>query len=422
MPNDIPDDFFYSVLQDNDAAIPLRIEKELRKTYPNKYFAATGGLDLDEFVRKGFATSSVCEKPYPYLNLYWGGLDHDRLYPSFYQAAWQVEWNSHSLLVLQVRWSTSCGGEITYWVLADEPSVPEAFILDVSRKTNEPDNSVFVFQNGHWSRSHDIFSAISSTKMSDLVLPADRRDQMIGDFKRFLRSESQYQALGIAWRRGAILIGPPGNGKTHFLRALVHELDIPCLYVQSLADPYREPEQLLERIFNRCREIRPCILIFEDLDSLIDENNRSYFLNQLDGFERNHGLIIVATTNHPEKIDSAILDRPSRFDRKYEFPLPAYQQRFEFMQIWKEKLRASDNLASQWDGSNIRKLAEQSEGFSFAYLKELMISSLLQLVHQDGNSAPSHRTNEATNPPPKSFAQILEDQLAILQQQRRSSH
>jgi hypothetical protein len=422
MPNSIPDDFFYSVLQDNEAAIPLGIEKEIRKTYPNKYFAATGDLELHEFVRKGFATSSLCAKPHPYLNLYWGGLDHDRLYPSCYQATWQVEWNSHSLLVLQARWSTSCGGEVSYWVIADEPSVPEAFILDVSRKTNEPDNSVFVFQNGRWSRSHDIFTAISSTQMSDLVLPADRRDQMIGDFKRFLRSESQYQALGIAWRRGAILIGPPGNGKTHFLRALVNELDIPCLYVQSLADPYREPEQLLERIFDRCREIRPCILIFEDLDSLIDENNRSYFLNQLDGFERNHGLIIVATTNHPEKIDSAILDRPSRFDRKYEFPLPEYQQRAEFLGIWKEKLRSSDNLACQWDGSNIPKLAEKSEGFSFAYLKELMISSLLQLVHQSGISPRAQRVDNTTDTPHKTFEQILEDQLSILQEQRRSSH
>ena len=68
-------------------------------------------------------------------------------------------------------------------------------------------------------------------------------------------------------------------------------------------------------VFERARGLRPCVLVLEDLDSLVNDENRSFFLNQIDGFEQNHGLMILATTNHPDRIDSAIIDRPSRFDR-----------------------------------------------------------------------------------------------------------
>jgi SpoVK/Ycf46/Vps4 family AAA+-type ATPase len=242
---------------------------------------------------------------------------------------------------------------------------------------------------------------------------------MIDDFQRFLKSQSHYEALGVAWRRGAILVGPPGNGKTHFLRALVHELEVPCLYVQSIAHPYYEAEQLLQRIFQRARELRPCILIFEDLDSLINHENRSFFLNQLDGFERNHGLMVIATTNHPENIDSAILDRPSRFDRKYNFPLPELEQRVRFLEIWKDKLQGSGAVGGSWDNSSIMVVAQQTEGFSFAYMKELMVSSLLQWIDQEQAVELGGLLIKQQVEGRLDFPQILAQQATQLQQQRR---
>src|SRR5690349_12665 len=76
-------------------------------------------------------------------------------------------------------------------------------------------------------------------------------------------------------------------------------------------------------VFKRARMKPPCVIVLEDLDSMIDNKNRSFFLNELDGFHSNTGVVVLATTNHPEKLDSSILDRPSRFDRKYYFQLPA---------------------------------------------------------------------------------------------------
>ena len=69
-------------------------------------------------------------------------------------------------------------------------------------------------------------------------------------------------------------------------------------------------------VFNKARQLAPCILVLEDLDSLINDRNRSFFLNQLDGLTGNDGLLVLCTTNHAERLDPALSERPSRFDRK----------------------------------------------------------------------------------------------------------
>jgi AAA+ superfamily predicted ATPase len=403
--NKLSGNLFESILGDNAAAIPLRVEKALREQLPDRAYISTSELELTEYVRLGLATEVACEHPFPSSSVSWGGPDHDALITYYQQSLSRVQWRGQSLHVLRAGWSTDCGTQRRFWILADDANVARDFVLDVARKTNDPGQTVLVFQNGDWNRSSEMFRTIQSTSMDDLILPGAKRAEMIADFQRFLKAQSQYDALGLAWRRGAILLGPPGNGKTHFLRALVHELDVPCLYVQSLKHPYYESEQLLEKVFERARQVRPCVLIFEDLDSLIDDENRSFFLNQLDGFEKNVGLMVVATTNHAERIDPAILDRPSRFDRKYEFTVPALHERSRFLELWKSKLAGT----VAWDGRCIPEIAAATEGFSFAYMKELIVSSLLQWMH--GDSGPSGRPSDR-------FDKALREQVALLQSQR----
>jgi len=72
----------------------------------------------------------------------------------------------------------------------------------------------------------------------------------------------------------------------------------------------------MQDVFDKARQLSPCVVVFEDLDSLITDRNRSFFLNQLDGLSGNDGLLIIGTTNHFEKLDPALSTRPSRFDRK----------------------------------------------------------------------------------------------------------
>lgn len=75
-------------------------------------------------------------------------------------------------------------------------------------------------------------------------------------------------------------------------------------------------EMAMATVFNHARKNAPCVVVMEDLDSLINDQNRSFFLNQLDGIEGNDGLLVIATTNHFERLDAGLKNRPSRFDRK----------------------------------------------------------------------------------------------------------
>lgn len=79
---------------------------------------------------------------------------------------------------------------------------------------------------------------------------------------------------------------------------------------------WKGEEGAMADVFNQARQVSPACLILEDLDSLINDRNRSYFLNQLDGLDSNNGLLIIGTTNHFDRLDPGLSSRPSRFDRK----------------------------------------------------------------------------------------------------------
>ena len=172
----------------------------------------------------------------------------------------------------------------------------------------------------------------------------------------------------------------------------------PCLYVKNFDSKYDISDDNIYRVFQRARASAPCVLVLEDLDSLVNEENRSFFLNELDGFTSNEGIIILATTNHPERIDPAIINRPSRFDRKYYFELPALTERIAYIQMWYEQLKLPMRLSD----TDIPQIAELTDSFSFAYLKELFVSSMMQWINT--------RT-------PGTMEQIIMSQVTILKQQ-----
>ena len=87
------------------------------------------------------------------------------------------------------------------------------------------------------------------------------------------------------------------------------------LYVKTFKSWMGE-EAAMQSVFEKARQMAPCVLILEDLDSLINDGNRSFFLNQLDGLEVNDGILIIGSTNHFDRLDPALNSRPSRFDRK----------------------------------------------------------------------------------------------------------
>ncbi|KAL9133714.1 MAG: hypothetical protein Q9175_005111 [Cornicularia normoerica] len=130
----------------------------------------------------------------------------------------------------------------------------------------------------------------------------------------------------------------PGNGKTISVKALMHGLatrpnTIPTLYVKSTAGDYGSI-YAIRQIFKEACRIAPCPIIFEDLDSIIPEDTRSFFLNEVDGLESNDGIMMIGSTNYLEKLDAGITKRPSRFDHKHHFDLPPAPERAQYCEYW----------------------------------------------------------------------------------------
>ena len=159
------------------------------------------------------------------------------------------------------------------------------------------------------------------------MLAGTLKEEIREDLTRFFAMRETYELHAVPWKRGVLFVGPPGNGKTHAVKALINAIGKPCLYVKSFQAEHMTEHDCIRQAFKRARKSAPCILVLEDLDSLINANNRSFFLNELDGFAANTGVVALATTNHPERLDASILDRPSRFDRKYHFDLPGPAER-----------------------------------------------------------------------------------------------
>ena len=396
-----PADLFLANLSPTDSATPLRLERAVRESAPDGGVIACTGVDIEEYARLGLCQFREENSPRPVGLMFWGGEDYDRLITSHEQVVWRVEWGAALLWVVKATWQSSCGSESRCWIVAESQETAESFLLDVDRKTNDPGESILVFHDGYWQRSREMWKATRNATFDDLVLAGTLKDTIQEDCRRFLGSRDRYASLGVAWRRGALLIGPPGNGKTHCVRALVNELKIPSLYVQNLSHPHSTSEQLLLSVFDRARKLRPCILILEDLDALVNDENRSVFLNQLDGFEKNEGMLVVATTNHPERIDPAILNRPSRFDRKYHFGLPETTERIGYLTHWHTRLVGETG----WSRESLEDLAIKSAGFSFAYLKELVVSALLRWMAEPG----------------REFGDVLNEQCAELRTQMETA-
>lgn len=288
-----------------------------------------------------------------------------------------VKWQDNNLDILTMRWSEGFGHNIyAYWILCASQSVAKDFINAVCRWNAELRGEVLVFSGGCWSKDAQLFRAIQSASFDNLVLQGNLKQQIREDLEQFFAMRQTYEEYGIPWKRGVLLVGPPGNGKTHTVKALINALNIPCLYVKSFRAEYVTDENNIHAVFERARKSAPCILVLEDLDSLLTPSNRSFFLNELDGFAANMGIVTLATTNHPERLDPSILDRPSRFDRKYPFEVPEQPERLAYITLWNETLKPSLRFSEE----GAVKLSELTSGFSFAYLKELFLSSMMRWI------------------------------------------
>lgn len=206
----------------------------------------------------------------------------------------------------------------------------------------------------------------------DLFLPDTIKLEIKELVESFLVSKDFYKESKIPWKRGFLLFGQPGNGKTSIIRTIISEYNFkPVTFV-----PGANAESLRET-FAYAEEQSPSLLYVEDLDSLIENGlDISTFLNLLDGISAKNGLLVIATANNVKLLKTNITRRPSRFDRKFEIPLPNQEMAYIYIKKW------FGNIIKAPKCRELAKLSVKNE-LSYAHLKDLYISSMFEaLAHK----------------------------------------
>lgn len=204
---------------------------------------------------------------------------------------------------------------------------------------------------------------------AELFLPEDIKNDLRNLVENFLASQNFYLEKKIPWKRGILLYGHPGNGKTSIIRTIMSMYPFKPVTIVAGAN-----DDAVREAFSYAEEQSPSLLYFEDLDSLFEKGvDISTFLNLMDGISTKNGMLVIATANDVKKLKTNITQRPSRFDRKFEIPLPDREMAYIYLKRWfgalipAAKCKALANTAAKY-------------GFSYAYLKELYISSMFEAL------------------------------------------
>ena len=223
-------------------------------------------------------------------------------------------------------------------------------------------------------------------KFSD-VAGEDEAKESLQEIVNYLHDPSQYREIGASMPKGILLVGPPGTGKTMLAKAVAGEANVPFfsisgsefveMFVGMGASKVRD-------LFKQAKEKAPCIVFIDEIDAIGKKRDgqvggndeREQTLNQLltemDGFEGNNGVIILAATNRPESLDPA-LTRPGRFDRRVPVELPDLQGREAILKVHAKKIKVADQV-------DFHQIARMASGASGAELANIVNEAALRAV------------------------------------------
>ncbi|MBD2358643.1 AAA family ATPase [Tolypothrix sp. FACHB-123] len=385
-------------------AIAYHISQELAAIYPRKFLLEgnDGTFNLEKYAEANLCKIQHHASIHNQIFTAWDGMEN-QLYKYTENAEFTVKWQGQQLDILLMSWQEGYCKTRYYWILAHSQELAEKFFTAVCDWNSEIRDEVLVFEDGYWHKNPELFQSIKTATFDNLILHGNLKQDIQDDLINFFASQATYAAYDIPWKRGILLIGSPGNGKTHTVKALINLMQKPCLYVKSFKSEYNTDSENIRKVFKQARQSAPCILVLEDLDSLLTDENRSFFLNELDGFAANEGIVTIASTNHPERLDPAIRDRPSRFDRKYHFDLPDNSVREAYITMWNDRLKPEMRLSPK----AVTQIAIMTDSFSFAYLKELFLSAMIYWMG-----------NISTN----GIEEIMVTQITVLREQMESTN
>lgn len=378
----------------------LVVTEAIRSTHPDCHVTSISGDDCDllGYARAGHMNATLKTEGYSFQSERTYNPPNNRLEDTIGDLGDRVgfghygcEFQGRSFEAYAASWFDRYFGTTKkYYILSPKSEADAAghsatvdrFLLLASKWTSELHEEIYVFDAGDWDKNKKLWSAVQTSFWDDVILDPVMKETLVSDVTNFFDSRAVYEEYAVPWKRGIIFHGTPGCGKTISIKALMNTLDkrdqpVASLYVKSFKTCAGE-EYSIREIFSKARTMAPCLLIFEDLDSLVVDKVRSYFLNEVDGLEDNNGILMIGSTNHLERLDPGISKRPSRFDRKYHFKLPAETERVQYCRYWKKKLEKNSKI--EFDDDICTVVAKLTEGFSYAYLKELFVQTLLTIV------------------------------------------
>ena len=223
------------------------------------------------------------------------------------------------------------------------------------------------------------------------VAGEDEAKENLTEIVDYLHNPDKYKEIGASMPKGILLVGPPGTGKTMLAKAVAGEANVPFfsmsgsefveMFVGMGASKVRD-------LFKQAKEKAPCIVFIDEIDAIGQKRNtsgtggndeREQTLNQLltemDGFEGNSGVIILAATNRPESLDPA-LTRPGRFDRRVPVELPDLKGREEILKVHAKKIKVADDV-------DFQKIARMASGASGAELANIVNEAALRAVREN---------------------------------------
>ena len=211
-----------------------------------------------------------------------------------------------------------------------------------------------------------------NAKWEDLFLEEEVKQQLKFSIESFLENKDFYDEKSIPWKKGIILHGPPGCGKTSIIRTIISNYN-----VKPVTLGIDTSSEVLQEAFMYAEENSPSLLFIEDLDSLIDRTiELSIFLNLMDGVTAKNGMLIICTANDLKALKPSITSRPSRFDRKFHIPLPNLEMSLSYLKKWFKNDISDEKL------KKVSSLAVKNK-LSYAYLKEIYISSAFNMISKN---------------------------------------
>jgi len=198
---------------------------------------------------------------------------------------------------------------------------------------------------------------------------------LIKEVKSFWELEKEYKKIKLAFSKGILIYGPPGNGKSIVLNSLVKE----TIDANGLAIDIDEPEDymLFVSIIKKMEPKRKVILTIKNIDYMIDKFGFISVIDMIDKMSKSNNLIYVATTSSIDRIDEILYNNSSSFDKKIKIESPSSKEREEFIQNKISDLKTEQQEDTESITIDIKKWIRDTEGFSFSNLKELIVSVIL---------------------------------------------